>query len=158
IAPVLASMGGKPGANLPVALGGIVAAGAVYGIIALITMVVGTRWIEWLMPPAVTGAIVMVIGLNLAGVGATDIGLGNVQHNLLVAGVTLGVALLAAVYLPRALRRLPILLGGLAGYACALALGDIHFDSVNQAAWIGLPTFTTPSFDLHAIELIAPIA
>ncbi len=165
IGPVIAAMGGKPGANIPVALGGIVAAGVIYAIIAVITMVAGTRWIEALMPPAVTGAIVMVIGLNLAGVGAGDIAsTGTPQHpldpnhNLIVAGVTLAVALLSAVYLPGFLRRLPILLGGVAGYLTALAFGDITFDAVAKAGWIGLPTFQGPSFDGRAIGLIAPVA
>ncbi len=161
IGPVLAAMGGK-GANLPLALGGIVAAGGVYALIALITMVAGTRWIEFLMPPAVTGAIVMVIGLNLANVGATDIG--TSQANLIIAGVTLAVALLSAVYLPGFLRRLPILLGGVAGYLTAMGMGyagfapKIDFSGVSKAAWFGLPSFTTPTFDVHAMGLIAPVA
>lgn len=164
IAPVIAAMGGKPGANLPIALGGIVAAGVVYAIIALITLIAGTRWIEVLMPPAVTGAIVMVIGLNLANAGAGDIG--TSQANVIIAGVTLVVALFSAVYLPGMLRRLPILLGGIAGYAVAVLMGIGHiagaprisFDSVAKAAWIGLPTFTGPHFDGRAIGLIAPVA
>lgn len=161
IGPVLAAMGGKAGANIPVALGGIVAAGVVYAIIGLITIYAGTRWIEVLMPPAVTGTIVMVIGLNLANVGAIDIGLGNPhqqQHNLITAGVTLLVALGAAVYLPGFLRRLPILLGGLAGYLTAIILGDINFSEVGKAAWFGLPPFHTPVLDWRAIGLIAPVA
>jgi uracil-xanthine permease len=158
IGPVIAAMGGKPGANLPVALGGIVAAGVVYAIFALATMIAGTRWIEFLMPPAVTGAIVMVIGLNLANAGAADINQGNIQHNLIIAGVTLSVALLAAVYSTTFLRRLPILLGGLAGYATAVLLGDIHLTSVGRAHWLGWPTFTAPTFDARALGLIAPVA
>lgn len=158
IAPVLAAMGGKAGANIPLALGGIIAAGAIYGIIAVITMFAGTRWIEVLMPPAVTGAIVMVIGLNLAGAGAADINNGNVNHNLLIAGATLASALLSAVYLPGFLRRLPILIGGVVGYLVAILLGDIKWDAVTSAQWFGLPAFTAPSFDPHAISLIAPVA
>ena len=164
IGPVIAAMGGKAGANLPVALGGIVAAGVVYLLVALVTIFAGTRWIEVLMPPAVTGAIVMVIGLNLANVGASDIG--TAQANLIIAGVTLVVSLLSAVYLPGMLRRLPILLGGIAGYIVALLMGlghvagapAISFAGVAKAAWIGLPTFTSPHFDGHAISLIAPVA
>lgn len=163
IAPVLAVTGGKT-PNLPLALGGIVAAGVVYAIVALITMLIGTRWIEFLMPPAVTGAIVMVIGLNLANVGATDIG--TSQANLLIAAITLVVALGSAVYLPGFLRRLPILIGGLVGYGAAIIFGlghvagakPIDFSAVQQAAWFGLPTFVSPRFDGHAISLLAPVA
>lgn len=158
IGPVLAVTGGKS-ANIPLALGGIVAAGAVYAVLALITMFAGTGWINFLMPPAVTGAVVMVIGLNLAGVGATDIQTAkNANHALMTAGVTLAVALLSAVYLPGFLRRLPILLGGIAGYIVAILLGDVNFDAVKAAGWFGLPTFTTPKFDGSAIGLIAPVA
>lgn len=156
IGPVLAITGGKP-ENIPLALGGIVAAGVVYAVIGGITQVAGTAWINVLMPPAVTGAIVMVIGLNLAGVGATDIG--GKTDNLIMAGVTLGAALLSAVYLPGFFRRLPILIGGLAGYASAIIMGKIKFDEVASAAWFGLPEFHfPPKFDGRAISLIAPVA
>lgn len=159
IGPVLAVTGGKE-ANIPLALGGIVAAGVVYAVLALITIFAGTGWINFLMPPAVTGAVVMVIGLNLAGVGATDIASAHDQnHALITAGVTLIVALLSSVYLPGFLRRLPILIGGIAGYVVAIILGDVKFDSVVAANWFGLPKFITPpQFDGHAIGLIAPVA
>src|SRR5450759_2895274 len=60
------------GHNIPVALGGIIAAGALYALIGVIVMVVGYKWVEWLMPPVITGAIVMIIGLNLAHVAVAD--------------------------------------------------------------------------------------
>src|SRR5438874_12130448 len=60
-------------ANIAVALGGIVAAGAVYALIGLIVMKVGYRWIETLMPPVVTGTVVAVIGLNLAPIAVKGI-------------------------------------------------------------------------------------
>ena len=60
--------------DIPMALGGIIAAGAVYAIIGLIVMVVGYKWVEWLMPPVITGAIVMVIGLNLAHIAVLEAG------------------------------------------------------------------------------------
>src|SRR5260370_19793235 len=58
--------------NLGLALGGIIACGVVYGIIALIVIFTGSRWIEILMPPVVTGAVVMVIGLILAPLSIHD--------------------------------------------------------------------------------------
>ncbi len=61
------------GHNIPAALGGIIACGAVYAVIGLIVMAVGYKWVEWLMPPVITGAIVMVIGLNLAHVAVADL-------------------------------------------------------------------------------------
>ncbi len=65
--------GSGPNANLPVALGGIVAAGALYAVIGLVVMKVGYAWIDRLMPPAVTGAIVAVIGLNLAPIAVKGV-------------------------------------------------------------------------------------
>ena len=60
------------GPNIPAALGGIIAAGAVYAVIGVVVMIVGYKWVEWLMPPVITGAVVMVIGLNLAHIAVLD--------------------------------------------------------------------------------------
>ena len=65
--------GSGPNPNIPVALGGIVAAGVVYASIGLIVHVSGTAWVEKLMPPVLTGAIVAAIGLNLAGVAVKGV-------------------------------------------------------------------------------------
>jgi putative pyrimidine permease RutG len=164
------------GANdIPKALGGIIAAGALYAVIGLVVMVVGTRWVEILMPPVVTGAIVMVIGLNLAHVAVSESGgvpswFAGTNDAFLVtmALLTTAMVLLVAVYAPGMLRRLPILVGGIGGYllyyVCVnvLKLSDtaqqISFDKVNEAAWFGFPKWVTPVMDGHAISLIAPIA
>jgi putative pyrimidine permease RutG len=162
-------------ADIPKALGGIIAAGALYAVIGLVVMVVGTRWVEILMPPVVTGAIVMVIGLNLAHVAVSESGgvpswFAGTNDAFLVtmALLTTAMVLLVAVYAPGMLRRLPILVGGIGGYllyyVCVnvLKLSDtaqqISFDKVNEAAWFGFPKWVTPVVDGHAISLIAPIA
>ncbi|GAC1362864.1 MAG: solute carrier family 23 protein [Herpetosiphon sp.] len=166
IAVVIAATGYAgtgPNANIGVALGGIIASGVVYMLIGLIVMVVGYRWIEQLMPPVVTGAVVAVIGLNLAPVAIhnvsgsafeTWIGLLTV---LAVAGV--------AVYAPGLTRRLPILIGGIIGYllyvllANGLGLGKpVNFAALSQAPWVGLPHFSAPIFQAHSMALIAPVA
>ncbi len=168
------------GPNIPAALGGIIACGAVYAVIGLVVMAVGYKWVEWLMPPVITGAIVMVIGLNLAHVAVADLsGVASwyankdlAQNNdiffMTMGLLTTAAVVLIAVYAPGILRRLPILLGGIAGFVMyfiatnLLSLGpkgaEISFDKVNAAEWIGLPNFTSPVFDGHAIVLIAPIA
>jgi putative pyrimidine permease RutG len=175
IAVVVAVTAAGGGNDIPKALGGIIAAGALYAAIGLIVMVVGTRWVEILMPPVVTGAIVMVIGLNLAHVAISESGgepswFGSVNDPFLVtmALLTTACVLLVAVYAPGMLRRLPVLVGGVAGYliyfVCVNVLKlsetapQIDFDAVNRADWFGLPTFVTPVIDGHAISLIAPIA
>ncbi len=160
ITVVITAMGGLnpdgTGKNIPVALGGIVACGVLYAIIGLITMFAGTGWIEFLMPPVVTGTVVMIIGLNLAGVGASDAATST--EDVYLAIITLAAAVLSAVYLPSFFRRLPILIGGIVGYIAAVLMGKIDFTPVAKAAWIGLPTFNAPQFDPGAIGLIAPIA
>lgn len=155
--------GSGPNANIGLALGGIAAAGVVYALIGLVVSIVGYAWVEKLMPPVVTGAVVAAIGLNLAplavksasGSGfASFIGLATV---VLVGGF--------AVYAPGMARRLPILLGGLAAYVLYLVCANvldmgkpIDFSGVGNAAWFGLPNFTAPVFTGSAIGLIAPIA
>ncbi|HEY3336817.1 MAG TPA: solute carrier family 23 protein [Candidatus Limnocylindrales bacterium] len=170
IAVVIAASGydaaaGGPNLNLAVALGGIIAAGALYAVVGLIVMAIGTAWIETLMPPVVTGAVVAVIGLNLAPVAVGNLG-GSVWNAVVGLLTALAVGLVA-VHAPGMLRRLPILLGGVIGYALYLLLGNvagleglkpISFDAVGSAAWIGMPAFTAPTFDTNAITLIAPVA
>jgi len=166
IAVVIAATGyagSGPNANLGVALAGIVAAGVLYAAIGLGVMAVGHAWIERLMPPVVTGAIVAVIGLNLAPIAVKGIAGGAFETWIGLATV-LAVGL-TAVRAPGLARRLPILLGGVAGYAlyaiCAngLALGKpIDFGAVARAAWFGWPAFTAPVWNAQAMALIAPVA
>jgi putative pyrimidine permease RutG len=156
-----AGAGANP--NIAVALGGIIAAGALYAAIGLVVMAVGYRWIEVLMPPVVTGSVVAVIGLNLASVAISD-----------VSGSTFGIAIglltvvavgLVAVYAPGMLRRLPILVGGIVGYVVFFLATNvagleqgIDFTALQNAAWIGMPNLTAPTFDSKAMLLIAPVA
>ncbi|HEX9044653.1 MAG TPA: solute carrier family 23 protein [Candidatus Limnocylindrales bacterium] len=166
IAVVIAATGyGGSGANpnLPLALGGIIAAGALYAVIGLIVMAVGYRWIEVLMPPVVTGAVVAVIGLNLATVAVGDVS--KTSFATAIGLLTVLAVGAVAVYAPATLRRLPILVGGVIGYliyaVATNGLGldkPIDFTALGNAAWIGLPNLTAPTFDAHAMTLIAPVA
>jgi uracil-xanthine permease len=155
--------GSGPNANLGVALSGIVAAGALYAVIGLVVMAVGYAWIEKLMPPVVTGSIVAVIGLNLAPIAVK--GIAGSTFDTWIGIATIVAVGLVAVRAPGLARRLPILLGGLAGYLlyaiCANGLGmgkAIDFSGVAKAAWIGLPNFTAPVWSAQAMALIAPVA
>lgn len=149
--------------HIDVALGGIIAAGVVYAIIGIIVMFAGYRWIEYLMPPVVTGAVVAAIGLNLAPVAISDAA--TSQFDTWMAIITVLAVVVVAVYLPGPLRRLPILLGGIIGYIVYLIFANglgfgkaIDFSGLSTAAWIGLPNFTAPSFHAEAMTLIAPVA
>ena len=159
-----------PNPNIGVALGGIIAAGVVYAVIGVIVMAVGYKWIEYLMPPVVTGAVVAVIGLNLAPVAIADmtpagVAAAQVQFAALMGLLTVLATALVAVYAPGLGKRLPVLLGGVAGYVLYLVFANglgwgapIDFNGVANAAWIGLPNFTAPKFEFSAITLIAPVA
>lgn len=155
--------GSGPNANIPVALGGIIAAGALYLLIGLVVMKAGYRWIETLMPPVVTGGIVAAIGLNLAPIAVKGISGSGFDST---AGIVTIIAVgLAAVYAPGMFRRIPVLIGGFAGYlvyavgANLLGYGKpIDFSALAAAPWFGAPTFAAPVFDLGAMALIAPVA
>ena len=173
IGPVAAVVGSPAGgsfnaADLPKALGGIVIAGLVYAAIGLLVHLSGTRWIDALMPPLVTGAVVMIIGLNLAGAAR-----GLAKDSAFLAIVTLLSIVAIGLWTGGLVARLPILLGTAVGYLVALVLGGtaaagrdygfVHIQGVDlsrvaEAAWFGLPSFVGPSFDARAISLIAPVA
>ncbi|NIX76800.1 solute carrier family 23 protein [Microvirga terricola] len=174
IGPVLVATGatvGSPNPNIPLALGGIIAAGALYFLIGLAVQMAGHRWVERVIPPVVTGAIVAAIGLVLAPIaissasGVTPDNQAGTAFARWIAVTTVVAVGLVAVYAPGMWRRLPVLVGGAVGYfayyVCANILGfgqPIDFAKVGQAAWFGLPTFQSPVFDMRAISLIAPVA
>ena len=149
--------------NLDIALGGIIAAGVLYGIIALIVMQSGVGWVERLMPPVVTGAVVAAIGLNLAPVAVKSVSAGPLDTWIgLVTVLLIG---LIAVAAPGLWRRLPIIFGAIGGYLLYLLLANgfgsgkpIDFTALTAAPWIGWPKFTAPSFHADAMFLIAPVA
>jgi putative pyrimidine permease RutG len=174
IGPVLVATGasvGSPNPNIALALGGIIAAGALYFLIGIVVQLVGHRWIERLMPPVVTGAIVAAIGLVLAPIAinsASGISPGSADGSAFarwIALITVVAVGLFAVYAPGLARRIPILLGAIVGYivyyiaANVMGYGPaIDFSKIGAAAWIGLPNFTAPVFDSKAMFLIAPVA
>lgn len=156
-------VGHGPNPNPGLALGGIVAAGALYAAIGLLVMAVGSRWVENLLPPVVTGAIGVAIGLNLAPV-ATG-GLGGHGIPLLVGLFTVLAVCLTAVHATPAIRRISVLIGAMLAYGLYVLLANgmglappLDFSAVRQAAWFGLPSFRAPVFAPGAISLIAPVA
>jgi putative pyrimidine permease RutG len=155
--------GQGPNANLSVALGGIIAAGALYTVIGMAVAFGGHGWVERLMPPVVTGAVVAVIALNLAPIAVKSASGG--AFYTAIAILTVVAVAMTAVFAPRALRRISILVGAGIAYAayCILANGfglgpPIDFGRIAAAAWLGMPAFSLPVFDAKAMALIAPVA
>jgi len=154
--------GAGPNANIGLALGGIIACGAVYFAIGALVSWLGTGWIERLMPPVVTGAVVAVIGLNLAAIPIKN--MAPTGFDAWMQGATFLSVALVAVYSRGMAQRLLILLGLLAAsllYALltnGLGLGKpIDLSGVTHAAWVGLPRFASPVFEPQALLLIVPV-
>lgn len=167
IAPLIAVGGGPGGKNIPAALGGLVAAGVVYMIVAGIVKVFGTGWLNKVLPPAVVGAVVIVIGLGLSATAVkmamfpfADPTQGIDLKGLAVAAITLLSAIVFSSFLKGFAKTIPILLGIIVGYVVAIAMRLVSFEGIASAKWLDWPWqyFTYPKFELNAILIIAPVA
>jgi len=165
IAPIIAVGGGPGGTNIPAALGGIVVAGVVYMVVAGIVKAFGTGWLGKVLPPALVGSVVIVIGLGLSAVAVkmslfpmADPANGVDLKSVLAAAITLGAAIVFSSFFKGFAKTIPVLLGIIVGFVASIFLGLANFDAVKEAAWIGLPNLTFPTFELNAILIIAPVA
>lgn len=167
--PALVVIGQQQG--LPYALGGIMVAGVLYVIVSTIFRFVSVDVLHKILPPHVTGPIIILIGVILAPVAiknATDAYVGNIREQITelgcwgIAGITFVSGVFVKVYFPRwklnFLSLLPVLFALLTGYFISVAAGIVNFSSLADAAWIGLPKFTLPKFSLSAISFTVPIA
>ena len=152
------------GEKLPYACGGVVVAGLLYLILALVIKMVGVKKVMRFLPPVVTGPIIICIGLGLAPSAVS-----NASSNWFLALVALGVVVIFNIWGKGMFKIVPILLGVVISYVVALimnALGFtnadgsaiLNFASVAEANWVGLPPFILCKFDLTAILVMAPIA
>ncbi|MDC7280314.1 MULTISPECIES: uracil-xanthine permease family protein [Pseudobutyrivibrio] len=152
------------GEKLPYACGGIVVAGALYLILALIIKLVGINKVMKFLPPVVTGPIIICIGLSLAPSAIT-----NASSNWLLAFIALAVVIIFNIWGKGMFKILPILMGVVISYVCALVFNAfgmtnadgsaiLDFTAVNEAAWVGLPDFFICKFNISAILVMAPIA
>ncbi len=134
------------------ALGGIIATGATLALVGAVVHFAGVRWIDAVMPPVVTGAIVALIGLNLAPAAWNW-----VKEGPVTAVVTILAVCLVTVLFKGIIGRLSILIGVLVGYAAAIVQGEVDFTAVGSAAWIGLPQFHAPAFAVSTLGLFVPV-
>lgn len=164
LSPVFAVMATK---SYNAALGGFIATGLIFITIAIIIKYAGIKWLDVVFPPAAMGAIVAVIGLELAPTAAKMAGLvldetnPNLYMNpkvLLVSICTLAIVILGSVLFRGFLAIIPILVGVVGGYVIALCMGIVDFSAVSAAHWFAFPTVYKPAFDTAAIITIVPAA
>ncbi|MFC5370833.1 uracil-xanthine permease family protein [Arcanobacterium bovis] len=159
LAPIGAVTGYVAGGGAPLdeakaalAQGGIIAVGVTLALVGVIVHFAGARWIDKLMPPVVTGAIVSLIGFNLAPAAWN-----NVKTAPVTAIVTIVTILLVTVLFRGILGRLSILVGVLVGYVVAVVRGEVDFTAISDASWLGVPHFRAPAFDASLLGLFVPV-
>jgi uracil-xanthine permease len=148
IAPVTAAVASHGAGS---ALGGLVAVGVVLIGIGVAVHFAGTRWIDLALPPVVTGAIVALIGFNLAPAAKT-----NFEKGPVVGIVTLVLLVATLAFFRGIIGRLAIFLAVVAGYVLALILGEVDTAAIKSAPWLGLPDFQTPTFTWSVLPMFLP--
>lgn len=162
ISPILA-VGATKG--LAAGMSGVIVAGLVFLAVAGVIRLVGTGWLDRLLPPVLVASVMVVIGVGLAATAAdmafmTDAADGTsvfFTTGAIVAGVTLAAAVVFSS-MGGIVGTVPVLLAIIVGYLVSLALRLVDFAPVAEAAWVGLPSVSMPVFDPGAIALVAPVA
>lgn len=153
--------------GIPATMGGLMVAGVVYVIMGGIIKVRGVGFIHTLLPPVVVGPVIMVIGLGLApsavnmalgksGDGAVQLIDGSVA--LWISAISLITTIGVSVFAKGFFKLVPILSGIIAGYTTALFFGVVDFSPVINAAWLSMPNFTMPEFNINAVFFMIPVA
>lgn len=162
IAPIAAAYATAGNAG---AFTGLAVVGAIYALCAILVKLIGTKWIDRLLPPVIIGPMIMIIGLGLAPSAISQIGMtgdGSDWKNLVVAAITLLTAIIIMIFAKGFLGVIPFLMAIVVGYLSALALGMVDLTPVSEAAFFSVPNFQvvgihyTPNF--AAIWQVAPIA
>lgn len=149
---------------------GFIFFGLFFIIISFVVLKWGIKWIDVVMPPAVMGAVVAIIGLELAPVAVQQAGLApwptNVgqivqpfvmdTNTVIVSMFTLIVGIIGSVLFRGFLQIIPILFAVVAGYIFAMFMGLVNTAAISNAAWFALPHFQAPVYDSNAILIIAP--
>ncbi|MHC6179422.1 uracil permease [Clostridium sp. JNZ X4-2] len=153
-------------------LSGVIAAGCVYVIVAVIIKFCGVNWLNRVLPPIVVGSIVIVIGLGLATTAINWSGFNPAYTTaqmqsiprwawMTVSGITLAVAVIGSMYFKGFLGIIPILIAIITGYISAIILGVIpqqSLKSIMNTQFFKLPSFMFPKFNINAMILMAPIS
>ena len=139
--------------GLPGTLCGLVAVGAVYGLMSALVRLRGVEFIMNLFPPIVVGPVIMLIGLSLAGTGV-----GMAKENWTLAIIALVTTVAVSLFAKGVLKLIPIFAGILVGYTAATIFGLVDFSPVTEASWFALPQFVKPVFCWKAIVFMIPVA
>lgn len=139
--------------GLPGALSGLIAVGAVYGIMSALIKFRGVNFVAQLFPPVVVGPVIMLIGLSLAGTGVD-----MAKSNWTLAITSLATTIIVTLFGKGLLRLIPIFAGIVVGYIAAMCLGVIDFQPVVEAPWFSLPAFVRPQFCWEAMIFMIPVA
>ena len=139
--------------GLPGTLSGLIAVGAVYGIMSALVRFRGVGFISRLFPPIVVGPVIMLIGLSLAGTGV-DMAKGDWP----LAIISLVTTIIVSLFGKGLLRLIPIFSGIVVGYIAAILFGVIDFQTVVEASWFALPAFVRPEFCWEAVIYMIPVA
>lgn len=161
--PVIGAVATNYG-DLRYAQGGIMVAGLLYVVVSLLIKKIGVSKIKKILPAQVVGPMIMVIGLNLiptalemAGVKSLIAGEALGVTNIIIAGTTLGLALLITKFGKGYFSQIAIITAVIAGYILSMFLGQIDLSSVHSASVVATPSFTLPKFDFGAIMIIVPV-
>lgn len=139
--------------GLPGALSGLLAVGAVYGIMSALIKFRGVNFVAQLFPPIVVGPVIMLIGLSLASTGVD-----MAKSNWALAIISLATTIIITLFGKGLLRLIPIFAGIVVGYIAAMCLGVIDFQPVVEAPWFSLPAFVRPQFCWEAMIFMIPVA
>lgn len=160
LAPVFAVMSSY---DYQTALGGFIISGVIFSVVAIIIKFTGVEWLTKVFPPASMGAVVAIIGLELAPTAADmagfPVGLTTkelVPETVMISMFTLLAVILGSVLFRGFLKVIPVLVGVIAGFVFAAILGIVNLDQVATAPWLVMPTTYTPKFSLAAILTIIP--
>ena len=149
LAPIAAAMSHG---GMAVALGGVLVTGLILALVGFIVRAAGIDWINAILPPVVTGSIVMVIGFNLAGAAKN-----NFVTKPAIGIITLASIAVIAVISKGFLGRISIFIGIVIGYLAAALSHGVNTSGIHSAKWFALPTFTHPTFKASAIVLFLPV-
>ncbi|MBO5671855.1 MAG: uracil-xanthine permease [Alistipes sp.] len=139
--------------GLPGTLSGLVAVGAVYGLMSLLIRLRGVGFIARLFPPVVVGPVIMLIGLSLAGTGVS-----MASSNWPLAIIALVTTIAVSIFAKGLLRLIPIFAGIVVGYIAAIIFGVVDFQPIVDASWFALPAFVRPELCWEAIIFMIPVA